>query len=285
MNIIVTGGNGFVGKELISFLKKEHVIFNLELNQNADVDNNISIDLSDTHKVRKYFEVFKENNTIDIIIHLASKLASAETIYDVDILQYNIKLYESIVIISKLLKPNKIINFSSSAVYSCRNAISNEVSEIRPSTNPDCLYGLSKICGENILDFMLGDQDIVVSHLRISQIYGEHMREDRIIPSMLHELHHNNTITVFGNGKRNINFIHIRKLVNVVNQFIKNDLKGIYNVGDEQLTLLTLAEKLIKRHGNKASKIITKENGSRIDTILDDSKFRAIINSHMRNNR
>lgn len=276
-NIFITGAAGFIGCYLSNELAKDYNVIRLVSESGSlGAENSIAIDLRDKEKVQSYFNGYRVKGGIHTIIHLAGRLVSPGETEDLSVLFDNLKITESIVVIARLTKPRKIINFSSIAVYPNEDGTYNETSEVRTSANSDCLYGLSKFCSENILNFLLGKEDIVISHLRVSQVHGEGMRGDRTISVMLAELREKNTITVFGEGQRVSNFIEIGKLINVAKFFVKNDVKGIFNVGGESLSYLDLAKRLIKKFGDDKSKIVRKKEGSRSNFRLDTSKLEAI---------
>jgi len=280
MKILVTGADGFIGKHLCPYLSVKHEVYKVysspkRIKQRED----IILDLTDKKAVNIYFEKFKKDVRIDIIIHLASKLISNSEIYNLSVLYDNIKITESIAEVAMILKPKKLINFSSIAVYPNIDGLFAETSEIRPSANTDCLYGLSKLCGENILDFLLKDYNISICNLRISQVYGKGMREDRIIPIMLKELKEKNSITVFGEGKRISNFIDVNRLIKIIEYFIKNGLSGIYNIGGEHISYFELAKRLLNEHGISSSLIKKINKGSRVKFYIDTSKIKKVKNS------
>lgn len=278
MNILITGINGFIGRNLAGVLRDKHNIYGLDLKtKNGPRDKRqIAIDLADHVKVRKYFSKFKQSNRIDIIVHLAAQMASVDNCRKLSILYDNLKITEGIVLAAEILNPKKIINFSSMAVYPNKDGLFNENSTIQPSLNSDCFYGLAKFCSENIMDFMLAGKNIIISHLRVSQVFGEGMGQDRLMPGMLRELKNKNTVTVFGGGRRISNFIHIAKLAEIVSFFIYNDYKGIYNVGAENLSYEKVAERIIKEYGNHKSRIIKEKKGSDIQFFLNTSKLHKI---------
>ena len=118
-----------------------------------------------------------------------------------------------------------------------------------------------------------------IAHLRVAQVYGDGMREDRIIPVMRKELEEKNIITVYGNGERQSCFIEIKKLVETVKYFLKNNVEGVYNVGDENISYFSLAKKVIAQFGNNKSKIIQKSLGSKEKFNLDSSKLLETMNA------
>lgn len=283
MNILVTGANGFIGKHICTFLEEQdHNVYKIVRQKQEPQTNTICADLADNNSVATVIKKLNKTN-IDLIIHLASKLVNInqDESEQVQVLIDNIQITKNIVDLAKQLNPTKLINFSSMAVYPNKNGDFTEDSQIKMSDNVECLYGLSKFCSENIIDHMLKGQPLKISHLRVSQVYGEGMREDRIFSIMLKELEEKNTITVFGNGERESNFININKLFQLLNYFILNDICGIYNVGDEVLSYLDLAQKIIREKGNKDSSIIKKEEGSKAKFSLNTNKLKQLMESNL----
>lgn len=277
MKILVTGANGFIGKHLCDFLEENsHKVFKVMRKNKNVLSNTFETDLGDKNSVEELIKNL-QGQKIDIVIHLASKLASANQSEEeqVQMLLDNIAITKNMVTLAKELKPQKLINFSSMAVYPNIDGDFDEKSQINMSSNTDCMYGLAKFCSENIFDYML--KDIAVTHLRVSQVYGDGMYRDRIMPIMMQELQEKNTITVFGNGERESNFINVNKLLEFLNYFIKKDVYGIYNVGDEPLSYLQLAQKIIDKNGNKDSVIIKKAEGSKSKFYLNTDKLTKMI--------
>ena len=60
MKILITGGNGFIGRNLIKTFNKEYEIF---------APSSSELDLTSTKSVEKYFQ----NKYFDVVIHCAIK--------------------------------------------------------------------------------------------------------------------------------------------------------------------------------------------------------------------
>ena len=281
MNILITGAGGFIGSRLSTELAKRHTIFRV-FSKEEDIKDSrdIAVDLSNNNFGKKIPEDFKKQySPADVIIHLASILASVGEVDNIKILTDNIRITKNVIGIAKVLKPGKFIHFSSTAVYPNIDGVFTEASEVRPSANTDCIYGLSKYCSEILIDFLLRNHDIKVCHLRVSQVYGDGMRNDRIIPVMLKELKDTNRITLYGNGERVSNFIEINKLVSIIDLFINKNAEGIYNVGDENISYYDLAKKLIANYGDKSSTIKKNNEGRKEKFFVDTSKLEELANS------
>jgi len=55
-------------------------------------------------------------------------------------------------------------------------------------------------------------------------------------------------------------------------------MNGIYNIGDQNISYLNLAKKIIKDEGNSKSVIIKVKKGSRGKFILNTNKFDKVLN-------
>jgi len=272
MNILLTGSKGFVGKNILKTLSKNYKIFSLE---NGNTYNRkkkkIICNLLNKNHINM---ILREDLTIDIIIHAASKLSSVSNMQSNSTLQENILMYEHLSKIINKFDPKQVINLSSTAVYPNKDGVYTETSEIKPSENNDCYYGISKIIGENILDFKCKKSKIL--NLRVAQIYGAGMRKDRAYQIMKKDLIKKNTIFVYGMGRRVSGFIHIDSLIKKIETCINKKLSGIFNIADINLSYKQLALKLIKEFGNKKSKIKLLNIGLSNKTFINFSKFRKI---------
>lgn len=278
MNILVTGAGGFIGIHLSDFLSKDYKVYKSYFSSNPALDNSsFAVDLTDGKAVGNLINILSSQK-IDVIIHLASKMASPDKIEDLEILKENVEITKNVVSLAKTVKPEILINFSSMAVYPKVSGMFSEDSLLNPQNNSDCIYGLSKYCSEVIFDFLLRNENVRIIHLRVAQVVGNGVREDRIIPVMQKELEEKNTITVFGNGERESCFIEISKLVGIVEHLLKHKIVGVYNVGDENISYYDLAKTVLKQYGNGESTIVKQPHGSREKFNLDLSKLWETMN-------
>jgi UDP-glucose 4-epimerase len=280
MNILITGAAGFIGSHLVRELEKNHNIIRvLSSAPKIPRDKDIIVDLEQTGSVEKILKSLSSESKIDILLNTASKLSSSENKNDVKTLIGNILITENVAKIAVLLCPDKLINFSSTSIYPNISGIYNEKSLPAPQFNTDCIYGLSKFCSEAMFDFLLRDASVDIIHLRISQVHGNGMREDRIIPVMLKELRKHNSITVYGGGVRMSNFINVKIVVEKINILMKHKVTGIFNLGEINLSYFKLAESLIKKNGNNTSKILKISNGLKAKFLIDTTKLNKVLDS------
>jgi nucleoside-diphosphate-sugar epimerase len=271
MRILITGVSGFIGRNLFHFLSTEHDVFGVSRTL-VNHENCEILDFLNINQVKKYFR----NNHYDIIINLVSKMASIETAKDIGLFTENLKIQTNIIEGLRDYGKCVFINFSSSSVYPNMNGEFFEDSIIDPSYNSDCLYGLSKFNSEVLYKFLF-NKKIKLINLRVGYVYGKGMKQSRIQKVFERELKEKNTITVFGNGERVIPQIEINQLSKIINKFIKNPHEGVFNIAKENLSLITIAERIIKNKGNSESKLILEKKGNRNKFYLNLNKVNKIV--------
>lgn len=266
MKILVTGGTGYVGNQLVKKLRgRGYKVFSLSRSADQHIDD-LSCDLTDIGNVDDVCNKLRAEK-IDITVHFAAKLAN-ETRTQSDIFDCNLKISQGFVRLVELLTPSKVINASSTAVYPEICGVFDEDSMINPSSNSDALYGLSKFVAENLIQYNLKSRNTQCIHLRIGQVYGDQMPDDRIIPVLRKELQVNSRMTLFGNGKRIIPFVNISFLLDVIEKFIENQTEtGTYNVVSENSSLITIARRIAHEEGVNDPHIVLVPEGK-------TSKFR-----------
>ena len=236
MNILVTGSSGFVGRNICNEIVKKNSIIGIYNKNNKNKSySNIKLDLCENLEPSEIRAIFK-GEKIHSVIHLAGLLADKKNFRNFNLFEKNIKITRNLIDICKVIKPKSFINFSTMSVYPDISGAYDEKTVFRINNNVDFLYGFSKYCSEILFEnYFKNLHKINFCNLRVSQIYGEGMNQTRIIPIMKKELRDKNSITVFGNGLRMSNFIHIDKLSKYIVFILSKKLKGTYNIGDENI--------------------------------------------------
>ena len=268
MKILVTGGSGYLGTSLKQELRNRgNRVFSLSRSSGPHIDD-LACDLTDISEIDDICKKLSGEKIV-VAVHLASKLMN-ETLSQSDIFDHNLEISQGFVRLAGLLQPSKVINASSTAVYPEISGTFDEESLIKPSVNSDALYGLSKFVAENLMDASLHSTSTQCIHLRIGQVYGDQMPEDRIIPVLRKELQLDSRMTLFGSGERIIPFVNISFLIDVIVKFIENEIKsGVYNVVSENLSLIDIAHRIAHEEGVTEPLIVLVPKGK-------TSKFRVI---------
>ena len=132
MKIIITGGAGFIGKYLVSYL--------LEKGNKITVFDNFSNSEENTMKdfikkgvkvingdIRKFEEIVKETENQDVLIHLAAKISVSESFLNPsETFEVNVDGTKNVLKACKRNNIKKIIIASSAAVYG-ESSFSNKI--------------------------------------------------------------------------------------------------------------------------------------------------------------
>ena len=208
--ILVTGSEGFIGKEIVKRLKKNELIQDKIGTKRVNLQN---------------FEEVMKIKKADIVIHLASKTKKSfnwEEYFNnnvsgtLNILEYCIN------------KKIKNIIFVSSYVYG--NPTYLPIDEKHP-TNPHNKYTKSKFLAEELCEFYAKNFNLNVTILRPFNIFGKTSSEDFLISKLFKSIKTNEKIIIVNkNSKRD--FLYIDDFVDVVLTIKNYDFKfEIFNVG------------------------------------------------------
>ena len=191
-NTLVIGANGFLGSNLSKRLLTEgynvFAVYNLQRNNIPEGSILFTID-----------ELFEFEVDINYIFFCPG---SYKDNYD-QYIQINCFLLSKIIL--KYTKA-KLIYISSISVYGTTNNILIENSCF---TNPS-LYGQSKICGE-----FIAKSSIRYSIIRFTYMYGPYLNNNSFLPNIISQAKRENKITLYGNGDRKQDYIHINDAINL----------------------------------------------------------------------
>ncbi len=233
MNVLIIGGNGFIGSHLIDlFLKNNHNVrvFDSSFERFREKLKNVDYRISNLDNTLELTEALYN---IDVVYHLASNSSPGTSNLDPHI-EINKNLVPTLRLIDTMLKlgKNKIVYFSSGGtVYGhSSNPLISETDCQRPISS----YGIVKVTIENYLKLYERSFGLKALILRPSNPYGPrqgHIMTQGVIATFLQRLKKGNELIVYGDGSAIKDYIYIDDLVEASYQLgIQND-SGVYNIG------------------------------------------------------
>ena len=253
-NILVTGGSGFIGSAIVSYLVKSGykvIVY----------DNNSRGKTERLAKVRKYIKFIKGDirdkkkllsitGKVDTVIHLAyvngTKFFYKKPFEILDI------AVNGLINILEFCKKKKVKNFflaSSSEVYQNPLKIptdEKEMLKIPNIYNPRYSYGGGKIISELYGLYFAKKFLKKFIIFRPHNVYGKDMGEDHVIPQFIKrfkKLGKRKQFLIFGTGKEIRSFIYIDDFISGFSKiFKKGKNQEIYNIGtNEKIRISNLA--------------------------------------------
>jgi UDP-glucose 4-epimerase len=211
MNVLITGGFGFVGVQLVRDLSENYTCYILdneftgsqrkELLEDVNY-NHINCDISDNQAVKK---VFKDNN-FDCVIHLAAKHLipwcernNAEA--------YKTNVVGTINLLNYMSNEAKFIFISSAAVYA---ASDEPLIEDESKLEPFDIYGLTKLHGEHITAVKCKQRSINYTNVRLFNVIGPFESNGHILPDICFQLKTGITKLKLGNTSSFRDFIGVQ---------------------------------------------------------------------------
>ena len=261
--IIVTGGSGFIGTNLITnLLKKKNKILNIDKvsycsnffhlrNRNKNLKN-INQNLLNLAKLENLINKFRP----DIIYHLAAETHVDRSLKN-PIIHYNnnVKCVFNLLVAlnkakqkKKLKKNFKLIYVGTDEVYGDlsfnSNKLFNEESPLKPN-NP---YSSSKAAATLILQAWYKNFNLPIIITHSVNNFGEFQFVEKLIPRSILSAKKNGIIEIYGSGKNIRSWIGAREHANAL-MFLakKGNLGETYNIGSKfKLKNIDLAKKIIK---------------------------------------
>jgi len=252
LNILVTGGAGYVGSVLIpSLIEDNHNIkcldrffFGKKFLSSKKFEGNLELIIDD---IRWFDQKILED--IDVVIDLAA--LSNDPVGELDhekTYEINHKGRARVARLSKEMGVPQYILASSASIFGQQEGIADENSEVFPLT----AYSKANRKAE-IDNLALNDEGFTVTALRFSSLFGvsPRMRFDIAVNEMVLELYKTKKITVRGKTNQRP-FLHIKDAAEayklILNESKEKIAGQIFNVGtDEQnYKIGTLAEEVAK---------------------------------------
>ena len=291
--IIVTGGLGFIGSNLIKLLiKKKYFVINVDKVSYAsnfyntrDFSNKkkykfIKLDINNRSKFKKILNLYKPV----AIFNLAAETHVDRSIDGpAEFIRSNIvgvfNLLEVFREYSKKNKKAKLVHISTDEVYGdVLKGRSKETDPYKPSSP----YAASKASSDHLVYSYIRTYNLNAVITNCSNNYGPHQHPEKLIPKLIYNIINNKPLPLYGKGKNSREWIFVDDHCTALFKVLQNGVKGdFYNIGsninssnlDIAHQLINIAKKKFKLGKNVKIKFVRDRPGHDIRYALDSKKI------------
>jgi dTDP-glucose 4,6-dehydratase len=255
MNILVTGGAGFIGSNFIRYMlsKYNYNIINLDkltyagnLNNLSDIEDNVRYHFikGDICNRELLQWVFRERN-IDVIINFAAESHVDRSIEDPEVFsRTNILGTQALLDVarnywkidpdnkySREYKTNvKYIQISTDEVYGAlgKDGFFTEKTNLAPNSP----YSASKASADMLVRAYYKTYGLPINITRCSNNYGPYQYPEKLIPLIINNALEGKPLPVYGDGKQVRDWLHVRDHCSAIDVVLhRGSIGEVYNIG------------------------------------------------------
>ena len=254
MKILVTGGAGFIGSNIVMKLLglgyEPVVLDNLSSGYRQNLVDGVQLIEAD---VRVGEVVARSAAGCDVIIHLAASVGNKRSIDNpLEDSAINVLGTLNVLGAARQNRVQRVVFSSSAGIFGELKTL--PISEDHPQ-DPDSPYGASKLAAEKmclVYNKLYGMSNIC---LRYFNVYGSHQRFDaygNVIPIFANRILKRKTLTIYGDGEQTRDFVNVNDVVaaNIQSALVADSVRGVFNIGSGTcVTINNLAKRMQEAAG------------------------------------
>lgn len=246
MNILVVGASGLVGNSVCQeFLINNFTVTGLVFKKNALIDhinyNEISINL-----LSEPLSII--SNKFDLVIHCAAIIPNGN-LSDEELFDNNQSIDKNVFL---FCETHNIPLIYFSTVFFYNEEKTGSIDENCPIRKDLSGYYLSKRTSE---DYLI-NSNITSTIFRLSSPYGDLGKQENVMKFFEFRIKNNLSITLYGKGEREQNFIHVEDISKASFLAYINNIVGIYNLNYKKSYSMYELALIIKKHYKSTSEFI-----------------------------
>ena len=288
--IIVTGGLGFIGSNLIDLLlKKKYFVINIDkVTYSSNFYNTKEFAKNKNYRFikcdinnKKISSIFAKYKPV-CIFNLA-----AETHVDRSIDDAKSFIYSNILGVYNILecfkkyslknKKSKLVHISTDEVY---GDILTGRSDEKYAYKPSSPYAASKASSDHLVYSYVRTHNIPAMVTNCSNNYGPKQHPEKLIPKLIYNILNNKALPIYGKGKNSREWIYVKDHCEALLKVFQNGKVGeFYNIGsNKNLNNIQICKTLLKI----SNKIDVAKNNVKIKFVKDrpGHDFRYALNSN-----
>ena len=255
MKVLVTGGAGFIGSNLVKRLSLDGhevtVLDNLLSGYRCNLDPFPEVRFVEGD-VRDAAAVVNSIKGAEVVFHLAASVGNKRSI-DHPIMDAEINVIGTLRVLEAARREGvrKIVTSSSAGIFGELKTL--PIREDHP-VEPDSPYGCTKLCKEKECLTYAKLYDIEAVCLRYFNVYGPNQRFDaygNVIPIFAFKTLRGETLTIFGDGEQTRDFINVHDVVQAnIYAAHATGVSGAFNLGSGgRITINNLVDLLQEASG------------------------------------
>jgi UDP-glucose 4-epimerase len=262
MRILLTGGSGFIGRNLAEYLRRDHEVL---------APGRTELDLTDPDALDRWFA----EHSVDAVVHGAVRPGHRNIADPSRQLWSNLRMFFGLM--RNADRFGRLVFLSSGAVYDIAAPNDRVTEDDLGASLPTDDHGLSKYVIARYLDAIHGATTPDVVELRLFGVFGKH--EDyaiRFVSNAICKTLFDLPITLRQN--RTFSYLYVDDLGPIVDRFLTADhAHAAYNVvPDWTDDLLDLAE-LVRNRSGKELPIVVAAPGNGLPYSADNARLRAEV--------
>ncbi len=262
--VLVTGGLGFIGSNLIELLlEQKYYVINIDkVNYSSNFYNTkefkqnkkykfLKCDIQNKKKITQILKKYKPVGIFNLAAetHVDRSIDGPKNFINSNILGV-FNLLECLKKYHKKNKNIKLIHISTDEVY---GDVLNGRSKETDNYNPSSPYAASKASSDHLVGAYIRTYNLPAVITNCSNNYGPKQHPEKLIPKLIYNMLNNRPLPIYGKGKNSREWIyvtdHCEALIKV---FRKKKLSNFYNIGSNiNLNNLMIVKKLLSIAKNK----------------------------------
>ena len=283
--ILVTGGAGFIGSNIVDKLLEEgHSVVVVDNLSTGNINLLSPLALFYQQDIRDYkvMDIIFETHHFDYVFHLAAQISVPESVENPK-KDAEINILGTLNILSLSVKYGiKKIIFSSSggAIYG-ENAPIPTTEDYCP--NPISPYAISKLACEHYIKFFSKEFSLDYTILRYSNVYGPKQTpkgEAGVVAIFTENMLNNQEVTIYGTGEQIRDFVHVYDVIQANILSLDRAKNEIINISTNEATSINELFKIMKEEINyKKTPIYQQKRPGDLEvSVLSNEKAKEILN-------